>query len=253
MPALFMGHGSPMNAIEDNEFSRGWKKLALSLPKPKAILCVSAHWETNGVYITSSAKLKTIHDFAGFPKALFDVEYNANGSPELTKRISDLVKIAPVTLDNARGLDHGVWSVLLPMYPNADIPVVQLSLDRTKPASFHYNLAKELAPLRNEGILIISSGNIAHNLGLFNFNAASSYEWATRFNDKIKEYIASGSHQSLIDYTSLGQDAALSVPTAEHYLPLLYIAGLQELDDKISFFNDKVVSSISMTSFAISK
>lgn len=253
MPVLFIGHGSPMNAIEDNEWSRGWRELARKLPKPKAILCISAHWETNGVFVTASKNPTTIHDFGGFPQALFNVSYNAPGSPELAQRIASLVKLAPVSLDTTRGLDHGAWSVLLPMHPNADIPVVQLSLDRNQPASFHYNLAKELAPLREEGVLIIGSGDIVHNLRLFNFNAASTYEWATRFNDKVKEYIVSGNHRPLIDYKSLGQDAEFSVPTVEHYLPLLYIIALQTQKENISFFNDNVISSISMTGVIIGK
>ena len=253
MPVLFIGHGSPMNAIEDNEFSRGWKLLSKELPKPKAILCISAHWETNSVHVMASPQPETIHDFGGFPKALFDVRYNAPGSPDLAQRIANLVKITPVKLDNEWGLDHGSWSVLLPMYPNADIPVAQLSLDRTQPASFHYNLAKELAPLRDEGVLIIGSGDIVHNLRLFNFNASSSYDWAARFNDVVKEHIMSGNHAPLIDYKSFGQDADFSVPTPEHYLPLLYTLGLQEPGEQVSFFNDIVISSISMTSFIVGK
>jgi 4,5-DOPA dioxygenase extradiol len=253
MPALFLGHGSPMNAIEDNEFSRGWQAMAADLPKPQAILCISAHWETSGVYVTAAKQPKTIHDFGGFPKALFDVEYNAPGSPELARKITGLVKSAKVNLDATRGLDHGVWSVLLPMYPNADIPVVQLSLDKNHPHEFHYQLAKELAPLRDEGVLIIGSGDIVHNLRLFNFNAASSYDWASRFNDMVKAHIISGKHAPLIDYKSFGQDAEFSVPTPEHYLPLLYIIALQEKDEKVSFFNDWVIGSISMTSVLIGK
>jgi 4,5-DOPA dioxygenase extradiol len=252
MPVLFIGHGSPMNAIEDNKFNRGWSELARKLPKPKAILCISAHWETNGVFVTAAEKPETIHDFGGFPQALFDVQYKAPGSPELARRVVELVKSTDVQLDTKWGLDHGAWSVLLPMYPDADIPVVQLSLDRTKPSIFHYTIAKELAPLRDEGILIIGSGDIVHNLRLLNFNPSSAYDWSTRFNDEVKNHIISGQHEALIDYKSFGQDADFSVPTPEHYLPLLYTIALQENGDKISFFNDVVVSSISMTSVMIS-
>lgn len=248
MPALFIGHGSPMNAIEDNQFNRTWKELAGSVPRPKAILCISAHWETNGVYVTASEKPETIHDFGGFPQALFDVRYNAPGDIELAKRVADLVKLKPVQLDEKRGLDHGAWSVLLPMYKEADIPVVQLSIDRSQPYSFHYNLAKELAALRDENVLIIGSGNIVHNLRLFSFNPSNSYEWATNFNEAIKKSIVDGKHQELINYKNFGQDAALSVPTSEHYLPLLYIMALQQPKEIVSFFNDTIVSSISMTS-----
>jgi 4,5-DOPA dioxygenase extradiol len=252
-PVLFIGHGSPMNAIEDNEFRRGWQNLAASLPKPKAILCISAHWETDGVFVTASEQPETIHDFYGFPQALFDVRYNAPGSPELAKRITRLVKYAEVKHDNNWGLDHGAWSVLLPMYPDADIPVVQLSLDRTQPHSFHYKLAKELAPLRDEGVMIIASGDIVHNLRMFSFRDSNPYDWAVRFNEKIKELILTGKHEEIIDYKAIGHDAVLSVPTPEHYLPLLYTIALQEQGEQISFFNDKAISSISMTSVMIGK
>ncbi len=249
MPALFIGHGSPMNAIEDNEFSRKWQSVAASIPKPKAILFISAHWETSGVYVTAASKYETIHDFGGFPQALFDARYNASGDAELTQRVAELIT-APVHLDKNRGLDHGVWSVLLPMYPNADIPVVQLSLDMTKPASFHYNLAKQLAPLREENILIIASGNIVHNLRYFKYTDAKPTDWAARFNDAIKQNILSGNHEEIINFNQ-GQDAALSVPTPEHFFPLLYILALQEKGEQVSLFNDTVISSISMTSVMV--
>lgn len=251
MPVLFIGHGSPMNAIENNEFSRAWQELAACLPKPKSILCISAHWETNGVSVTSASKLETIHDFGSFPQQLFDVRYNASGNPELASRIANLIKTTPVNLDKMRGLDHGAWSVLLPMYPHADIPVVQLSLDRTQPASFHYNIAKELAPLRDEGVLIIGTGDIVHNLRFFSFSEQDSYEWADNFNEQIKDLMLAGKHKEIIDYKSLGQEAILCVPTPEHYLPLLYILALEQPGEKISFFNDRVISSISMTSVII--
>jgi 4,5-DOPA dioxygenase extradiol len=248
MPALFIGHGSPMNAIEDNEFSRSWKELANRLPRPKAILFISAHWETKGVFTTSAKQLNTIHDFGGFPQALFDVRYNVSGDAALIKRVANLVTLAPVHTDEKRGLDHGVWSVLLPMYPDADIPVVQLSLDMSQLLSFHYDLAKQLAPLRDEEVLIIASGNIVHNLRFFKYNESNPYDWAVRFNEEIKKSIVAGNTEKLLDYESLGPDAALSVPSSEHFIPLLYIMALQQQDDKISFFNDVVSSAISMTS-----
>ncbi len=253
MPVIFLGHGSPMNAIENNEFSDGWKNLAKTLPAPRAILCISAHWETEGVFVTASENPETIYDFYGFPEKLFAAKYDAPGNPALAKRICDIVTIAPVHLDKTRGLDHGVWSVLLPMYPEANIPVVQLSLDRTKKPDFHYNLAKQLAPLREEGVLIIASGDIVHNLRMFNFHAQEPYDWSLRFNEKIKELIITGKHDEIINYKSLGQDAALAIPTDEHYLPLLYAIALQNSEEKISFINDKVMTSISMTSVVIGK
>ncbi len=248
--ALFIGHGSPMNAIEDNEFSRGWAEIVRKIPKPKAILCISAHWETQGAFVTAMDKPKTIHDFGGFPQALFDVQYNAPGSPELARRITGLTGSK---LNYDWGLDHGAWSVLLPMYPAADIPVVQLSLDKAKSPLEHYELAKKLAPLRDENVLIISSGDIVHNLRMFRFHAEKPYDWAERFNNKIKELIASNKHEEIINFQALGQDAALAIPTQEHFLPLLYILALQEPGEQISFFNDKVISSISMTSVFIGK
>ncbi len=251
MPVLFIGHGSPMNAIEDNEFTHGWQELVKTLPKPKAIVCISAHWETDGVFVTASSSPETIHDFYGFPKELFAVRYNTEGDVSLAKEIVRLVKSAEVKLDEERGLDHGVWGVLLPMYPDADIPVVQLSMDRSQPPLFHYEIGGQLASLRDEGILIICSGNIVHNLRMLKFHDPKPYEWAEKFNEEIKRLITTGNHNQIIDYKSLGQIAELSVPTPEHFWPLLYAIGLQEAGERVSFFNDKVISSISMTSVII--
>jgi 4,5-DOPA dioxygenase extradiol len=251
MPVLFVGHGSPMNAIEDNEFSRAWKLAAKAIETPKAILCVSAHWETNGTKVTAMPKPKTIHDFYGFPKELFDKEYPAPGSPELAKHTSQLVHKTNVALDMEWGLDHGTWSVLAPMFPKADIPVFQLSLDRTKPPSYHYELSNELAALRDRGVLIIGSGNIVHNLGMMQWKD-EPYDWATEFDQKVKTLILQRDHASLVAYQNLGKAAQLSIPTNEHYLPMLYTLGLREKDDDLSFFAEKAtMGSISMRSFRI--
>ncbi|MEO8002950.1 MAG: 4,5-DOPA dioxygenase extradiol [Arenimonas sp.] len=251
MPALFIGHGSPMNTIEDNEFSRSWLKLGQTLPKPKAILCISAHWETMGASVTASPNPETIHDFYGFPKALFDVQYPAPGSPELANQIANLMNGEKINLDMERGLDHGTWSVLHPMYPAADIPVLQLSLDRTRSTEAHYELAKKLRPLREQGVLIIGSGNIVHNLRVFDFEQTKPYDWATVFDQMVKNCILQKDHAALCNYPLFGQMAALSIPTAEHYLPLLYALAQQQDDDSLVFFNEEVLSSISMRSLRI--
>lgn len=251
MPVLFLGHGSPMNAIEDNAFRREWQALGRQLPRPRAILCISAHWETRGVYVTAGARPDTIHDFYGFPKALFDVRYGAPGSPELAHRVADLLSASRVHLDPARGLDHGAWGVLGPMYPEADIPVVQLSLSSLQPGAWHYDLARALAPLRDEGVLVVGSGNIVHNLRLFRFNDPTPYDWALRFDEDIAERIAEGHHEGLLGYETLGPDALLSIPTPEHYLPLLYVLALQEDDEPVRFLNEQVLGSISMRSVVI--
>lgn len=251
IPALFLGHGSPMNAIEDNVFSRSWRELGTVLPKPRAILCISAHWETMGVGITASESLDTIHDFYGFPKALFDTQYRAPGDPELAKQIIDLLHPEIAHLDTERGLDHGAWSVLQPMYPTADIPVVQLSLDRTRTAQSHYELAKKLRPLRELGVLIVGSGNIVHNLRVFDFNETRTYDWASAFDQTVMHCILQKDHAALCDYSKFGQMAALSIPTAEHYLPLLYVLAQQQENESLRFFNAEVMSSISMRSLQI--
>lgn len=252
MPVLFLGHGSPMNAIEDNPFRRGWVEIARELPRPKAILCVSAHWESEGVLVDGAASPETIHDFYGFPQALFDVRYNAPGAPWLAERVKTLLEGSPVaargvTIEPGRGLDHGAWSVLLPMYPEADIPVVQLSLDRTLTGRQHYELAKTLAPLRDEGVLVIGSGDIVHNLRV-DFRRAEPQEWAVSFNERAKAMIAQGNDAALAAYEALGPDAALSINSAEHYLPLLYVLALRRPGEAPRFFNDSVFAAISMTS-----
>ena len=247
MPALFVGHGSPMNALEDNAYTRGWQDAARRIPQPRAIVCVSAHWETRGTYVSGTPTPETIHDFYGFPKALFDVRYPAPGDPALAEQIGQMVKNANVHIDTEWGLDHGAWSVLRIMYPQADIPVLQLSLDTTQPGNFHYTLGKELAPLRDDGVLILGSGNIVHNLRLFDFHATRPADWAARANAAIRARIESRDHTSLIDWNGLGADVALGIPTPEHYLPLLYVLALRGADEPIRLFNTEVISAISMT------
>lgn len=251
MPVLFLGHGSPMNAIEDNAWSRGWREIAERLPRPDAVLMVSAHWETRGLAVTASERPETIHDFGGFPQALFDAQYPAPGSPKLASRVAELLAPEPVRLDPERGLDHGAWSVLGPMYPEADVPVVQLSLDRTKTAREHYELGRKLRPLRDEGVLIVGSGDIVHNLRAADFRKPEGPEWADRFNETAKRLIVAGEHGPLIDYAQLGEDAAQSINSEEHYLPLLYVLGAQAPGERVSFFNDDVFAAISMTSLAV--
>jgi 4,5-DOPA dioxygenase extradiol len=236
-----------MNAIERNEFYRSWVELGRKLPKPKAVLCISAHWETRGVYVTATETPETIHDFYGFPKALFDVQYPAPGDPHLARRVAELISSLQVRIDPGRGLDHGAWSVLVAMYPAADIPVVQLSLDTGQPGKFHYALARELAPLRDEGILILGSGNMVHNLRLFSFSDSQPLPWATECDATLRRRILAREHESLMDYDTLGPNARLAVPTPEHYLPLLYPLALQEETEPAAFFNERVVSAISMT------
>ena len=255
---LFVGHGSPMNAIEDNAFRRAWGEIGARLPRPKSILCVSAHWETRGgVRLTASEAPETIHDFYGFPQALFDVRYPASGDPALARRAAGLLAASDARLDAApgldpaRGLDHGAWSFLLAMYPEADVPVVQLSLDTSRPGEFHHRLARALAPLRAEGVLIAGSGNIVHNLSVLDLDASAPYDWAVRFDGEVRRRLLARQPEGLIDFESLGPDAALAVPTPEHYLPLLYAIGLQEKDEPLALFNTTVSSSISMTSVLI--
>ena len=248
MPVLFIGHGSPMNAIEDTEYSRAWAEVARSLPKPKAVLCVSAHWETEGTRVTAMERPKTIHDFYGFPSALFEKQYPAPGSPELARMTQELLKDSHVKPDSEWGLDHGAWSVLCQMYPEAVVPVVQLSLDRSKHPALHYDLGQELGALRKQGVLIIGSGNIVHNLREIVW-ADTAYDWALEFDAKMKELILAGDHKAIINYSKLGRSARLAVPTLEHYLPLLYVLGAQDKADNVGFFADKVtLGSMSMRS-----
>lgn len=256
MPILFIGHGSPMNAIEDNEFSQSWKKLGDKVPKPTAIVCISAHWETKGSFVTSMPHPKTIHDFEGFPQALFDVQYPAPGHPELAKEIKETVNTTDIGMDYTWGLDHGTWSVIRPMYPKADIPVIQLSLDYTQAPAYHYQLAKQLNKLRRKGVLIIGSGNMVHNLNKLAWDKIKEpeygYDWALEANYLMKTFIIANNHQALIYYKNQGKAFNLAIPTPEHYLPLLYILGLKESNEEISFFNDKaVMGSLTMTSLFI--
>ena len=256
MPVLFIGHGSPMNAIEDNEFSRGWKSVAKTLPKPKAILMISAHWETKGTYVTAMEKPQTIHDFGGFPQALFDVYYKAEGSLWLADETKKVVTSTTIGMDTNWGLDHGAWSVLNVIYPEANIPVIQLSLDYTQSAEYHYNLAKELAALRKKGVLIIGSGNMVHNFQYLqlrgDFNMHFGHDWALEANDTFKKLILENDYKSLINYKNYSKSFAMSAPTPEHYIPLLYSIALRNSKDKISFFNDALVAgSFSMTSVKI--
>lgn len=256
MPVLFLGHGSPMNAIEENEFVTGWRNIGKTLPKPTAILCVSAHWETKGTFVTAMEKPMTIHDFGGFPKALFDVQYPAPGSPELAKETKSIVTKTTVGLDEKWGLDHGAWSVIKHLYPKADVPVIQMSLDYYQTPQYHYELAKELASLRNKGVLIIGSGNIVHNLGMVAWGKLNTdnygFDWAIEASEKMKKYILDGNHKELIDYKSQGKAFNLAIPTQEHYLPLLYMLALKEENEKLSLFNDKTVGgSLSMISLKI--
>ncbi len=256
MPVLFVGHGSPMNAIEENEFVDSWRKLGETLPHPKSIICISAHWETRGTQVTAMQNPQTIHDFGGFSSALYEVEYPAPGNPELAKETISMVSGSSITADEKWGLDHGTWSVIRRMYPNADIPVVQLSLDYNKSPKEHYELANELAGLREKGVLIIGSGNIVHNLRLAAWDKADEpefgFDWAHEANEKIKKNILERNHKALIDYKLLGREVQLATPTPEHYLPLLYSLALQTDKDEISFFNDKaVMGSLTMTSVKI--
>lgn len=249
MPVLFVGHGNPMYAIEENSFTETWAGLGENLPKPKAIVCISAHWETVGTFVTAMPNPKTIHDFFGFPQALFDVQYPAQGNPKLAKEIAEKLS---VKLDNDWGLDHGTWSVLKHIYPKADVPVLQISLDKTKSPSEHYEFAKKLQFLRNEDMLIIGSGNIIHNLRLVNFRNRNGDEWANIANKTLKELILADDHEGLANYENLGNEVRLAIPTPEHYLPLLYVLALKNEGEKIEFFNDAVeLGSLSMTSILV--
>lgn len=257
MPVLFIGHGSPMNALEDNEFTRGWKAIAQQIPLPTAILCVSAHWETRGTWVTAMPTPRTIHDFGGFPKALFDTEYPAAGSRWLAEETQKAISSTPVGLDEKEwGFDHGTWSILKPMYPAAQIPVVQLSLDATQGAAYHYALAKQLAALRKKGVLIVGSGNMVHNFQYArfsgDFNAHYGVDWAIEANEIFKKLITTGNHAPLISYQTHASATRLAAPTPEHYLPLLYALALQTPKDALTLFNDAVVGgAFSMTSLKI--
>lgn len=256
MPVLFLGHGSPMNAIEENEFVQGFRKVGAQIEKPKAILVVSAHWETRGTFVTAMDNPPTIHDFGGFPRELFEVQYPAPGSPELAQYTKEIITSAEVYLDDKWGLDHGSWSVIKHLYPDADVPVIQMSIDYTQPPAYHYALAKELAILRNKGVLIVGSGNIVHNLRMVAWQHLNTtgyaYDWAQYADEKMKEYIREGNHQPLIEYYKQGKEFQLAVPTPEHFIPMLYALSLQEKNEHIEIFNDAAVGgSLTMTSFKI--
>lgn len=255
MPVLFLGHGSPMNAIEENEFVTGFRNIAKGIPKPNAILCVSAHWETKGTFVTAMQNPPTIHDFGGFPKELFAVQYPAPGSPDLAKETKTLITKTEIILDDKWGLDHGAWSVIKHLYPNADIPVIQMSIDYSQSPQYHYELAQQIKSLREKGVLIIGSGNMVHNLGMVEWkrlNETFGYDWAIEANEKMKKFILSGDHKQLINFRSQGKAFDLAIPTPEHYLPLLYSLALKDDKDDVSLFNDKAVAgSLTMTSVKI--
>jgi len=256
MPVLFIGHGSPMNGIEDNVFSRTWSALGKEIPTPKAVLVISAHWLTRGTYITAMREPKTIHDFGGFPKELFQVQYPAKGDPELAVETKKLVKSTHIELDHEWGLDHGAWTIIRHMYPQANIPVLQLSIDYGKELSYHYDLAKELFELRKRGVLIVGSGNMVHNLRMVAWDKLYEpnygFDWAHTMNNRFKELILDDNHQALINYSSLGKEALLAIPTPDHYIPLIYTLGLKQANETIRFFNDQAVGgSLTMTSVKI--
>jgi len=251
MPVLFIGHGSPMNAIDNNEYHNSWIELGKKLPRPKAILTISAHWLTRDTRVTAMERPRTIHDFGGFPEALFAKQYPAPGAPDFAELTKKIITKTSVQSDYEWGLDHGTWSFLAPMYPNADIPVYQLSLDYYKPLQYHYELAKELLDLRSKGVMIIGSGNIVHNLRMLNFSG-QSYDWAIEFDQKMKEFIQDQNHQGIVQYEKLGSLAKLAVPTIDHYLPLIYSIALQEKNEPALFFNEKTdMGSVSMRSFRL--
>lgn len=251
MPVLFIGHGSPMNTIEDNEFTREWKKLADFIPRPKAILCISAHWLTKGSFVTAMQSPRTIHDFYGFPKELYDIEYNASGEPALADHLRQLLEHSNVLADYDWGLDHGTWSVLRQIYPDASIPVIQLSIDYSKPLNYHYELSDGLKKLRNENILIIGSGNIVHNLRMIR-EQSFIYEWAAEFDTWVEQCIINRDDKSILNFSQKGTIAQLAVPTPDHFMPLLYILGVSDPDEKIEFYTSKItMGSLSMRSVRI--
>ncbi len=255
MPVLFLGHGSPMNAIEENEFVAGFRAIAKQIPTPNAILCISAHWETKGTFVTAMSHPPTIHDFGGFPKELFAVQYPAPGSPELAKETQALITNTSVGLDDKWGLDHGAWSVIKHLYPQANIPVIQMSIDHSQSALYHYELAQQIQSLRQKGVLIIGSGNMVHNLGKVawaRLNETFGYDWAMEASEKMKKYILAGDHTSLINFRKQGSAFDLAIPTPEHFLPLLYTLALQGSHEEVKLFNDKALAgSLTMTSLMI--
>ena len=256
MPVLFVGHGSPMYVIEDNEFTQTWQKLGEILPTPKAIICISAHWETRGTHVTAMQKPPTIHDFGGFPSELYEIQYPASGNPELANETINTIHSTKVRADDKWGLDHGAWSVISRMYPHAEIPVIQMSLDYNKSPREHYELAKELVSFRDKGVLIIGSGNLVHNLHKVAWdkedNEEFGFDWALEANEIFKKLILSNNHKELINYGKLGTAVQMAVPTPDHFLPLLYALALKNEKEEISFFNDKaVMGSLTITSLKI--
>lgn len=237
MPTIFVGHGNPLNALQENDYTRAWRTIGQTIRKPKAILAVSAHWFIPGTFVTAMARPQTIHDFGGFPAELYQIKYNAPGSLTLAARVKELLGSISVGVDHSWGLDHGTWSVLIHMFPNADIPVVQLSIDETQPASFHYEIAGRLQPLRDEDVLILGSGNLVHNLHTYAWgkHAVAPFDWAIRFEEEVMSYLLAADHPPIVHYETLGRDALLAVPTPEHYLPLIYVIGLRRRDDHVSF------------------
>lgn len=237
MPAIFFGHGNPMNALQTNAWTEGWAAIGKSIPRPKAIVCISAHWYLPATLVTAMERPRTIHDFGGFPRDLYEVKYPAPGLPELAARVTDFLAPFPAGLDDRWGLDHGTWSVLRHVFPGADVPVVQLSIDETQPAQFQYELAQRLAPLRDEGVLVMGSGNLVHNLHTYAWgrHKVEPFDWAVRFEERARELLLEGDHDPLINYESLGKDAQLCVPTPDHYLPLLYVLGAVRENDEVSF------------------
>ena len=258
MPVLFVGHGSPMNGIEDNAFTRKWEQLGKTLPRPAAVLVISAHWLTKGTKVTAMDHPRTIHDFGGFPKELFNVQYPAPGSLKVAEETKALIKSTPVALDHDWGLDHGAWSVVKKIYPGADIPVLQLSIDYNQPARYHYNLGRELAALRKKGVLILGSGNMVHNLGMAAFDKINApeygYDWALEMKHTFRRLIENRQHEQLINYQGLGKAALLAIPTPDHYYPLLYSLALQLPSDEAELFNDVALAgSLTMTGVQIGK
>jgi 4,5-DOPA dioxygenase extradiol len=237
LPAIFFGHGNPMNAVSNNSYTEGWRRIGAETPRPKAILSVSAHWFVPGTGVTISTAPRTIHDFGGFPRELYQVQYPAPGDPDLARRVQELLAPVPVALDNSWGLDHGTWSVLRHVYPDADIPIVQLSIDETQPALFHFEVGRKIAPLRDEGVLIVGSGNLVHNLHAYAWgrHAPDPYDWAVRFETEVKQIITAGEYKPLIEYEKLGPEAVLSIPTPDHYLPLLYVIATRQRGEIATF------------------
>jgi len=251
MPAVFVGHGNPMNATADNRWTQAWAAIGSSVPRPRAILVVSAHWYIPLTAVTAMPQPKTIHDFSGFPDELYGVRYPAPGDPALASEIASLLSPLPVTLDARWGLDHGAWSVLKHTYPDADVPVVQLSIDESQPPAFHYDLGKKLAPLRDRGVLVMGSGNVVHNLAYAHFGAATPYDWAVRFDEFIRSALERRDDQALVEYRS-AEDGPIAAPDPDHYFPLLYIAGIRQPDDSLRFLTDGIdLRSVSMRAFQV--